>query len=106
MAEAKTAEYEILEIPIELWSDDKQDKFVAERVKIHAAATLENLPECTDEERWLAKGSFAVKRGKQKKALKLMNSFYEAEQWIKKIGEAKESIAVIDAKFKLDNDTG
>ena len=30
----------------------------------------------------------------------------EAEQWIKKIGEAKESIAVIDAKFKLDNDTG
>ena len=28
----------------------------------------------------------------------------EAEQWIKKIGEAKESIAVIDAKFKLDNE--
>ena len=28
----------------------------------------------------------------------------EAEQWVKKIGEAKESIAVIDAKFKLDKE--
>ena len=83
---------QILEIPIELWSDDKQDKFVAERVKIHAAATLENLPECTDEERWLAKGSFAVQRGKQKKALKLVNSFYEAEQWIKINGKPSDVI--------------
>lgn len=87
---------QILEIPIELWSDDKQDRFVAERIRIHAAATLENLPECTDEERWIVNGSaakrFAIKRGKQKKAVKLMTSFEEAEQWIKINGKPSDII--------------
>ena len=43
-----------LEIP--LWGFIKQTDFVQQRVAMHQAAMKGELPECTDEDRWLRKG--------------------------------------------------
>ena len=57
----------IMEIPVTLWSDEEQDEYVEGRVRLHNAAVIEaefdDLPECSDEERWARPAQFAVMKG-------------------------------------------
>lgn len=74
-------------IDIPLWSFEKQQAFVEERIHLHQQAqTLaefgEDLPECTDDERWVRGEKFAVVKMGNKKATKVFDTEAEAEKWI------------------------
>lgn len=56
---AKVKEYD-------LWPEEKVKEYIFSRLKIHRDASLENLPECSDEERWQ------------------QPSIYKAYRWMKK----------------------
>ena len=49
----------IVPIKVPLWRDERQDKFVEDRVRVH---TMENTLPCTPEERW-ARGGYSVLGG-------------------------------------------
>ena len=72
---------QVIDIP--LWSYEQQTAFVEERVRVHqeaaAAASLEHdLPECTDEERWIRGDKWAVKKRGAKRAIRVFDSEAEA----------------------------
>lgn len=82
----------IMQLPIPKWPKEARDQYVKDRVRIHQEAEFErltggNLPLCTDEERWVKNdGRFAVKKGKNKRALpgSVCDSREEAEAFIEK----------------------
>ena len=70
---------------IPLWSKEVQQRYVEKRVAIHqfAANTPDDeLPECTDEERWARSTTWAVKKKGNKKAARVLASEAEAVTWI------------------------
>lgn len=78
----------ILEVPINLWSEEDQDSYVEERVRLHKVAELEDglvpLPECTDGEMWAANEKWAVHTGPAKRATKLFDTEGEAKTFASK----------------------
>ena len=73
-------------IPIELWNDEKQDQYIAGRVKLHQDAEYErltggSLPLCSDLERWARPSTWAVKKTANKRAMRVFESKEEAEQY-------------------------
>ena len=79
---------QILVIPIKLWSFKEQEQYIKNRVQAHQEAAygiLSNQPmvECSDEERWLRGDSYAVKKKKNKRALKVFDVQADAEKFLK-----------------------
>jgi hypothetical protein len=75
-------------IPIELWDDEKQDRYIAGRVKLHQDAEFErltggSLPLCSDLERWARPGTWAVKKIVNKRAMRVFGSEEEAQKYFK-----------------------
>ena len=73
----------IAEVKIKLWSDEEQDAYVKERVRLHRVAELEKdfgLPHCTPEEQWAKPAKWAVYKGASKRA-KLFDSEDEAQEF-------------------------
>jgi hypothetical protein len=73
----------IVEIDLPVWSFEKADAYVKERLNLHLEAAMADatggaLPPCTDAERWMTEEVFAVKREGRKTAIKLYNSMEEA----------------------------
>ena len=73
-------------IPIELWSDEQQDAYIAKRIKLHQDAEFErltggSLPLCSDLERWSRSSTWAVKKIANKRAMRVFNSEEEAQQY-------------------------
>ena len=74
---------------VKLWSADEANAFMEERVRLHQAAmplslsTKENdLPECTDEERWARPDKYALKtNATSARARKLFDSDIDATTW-------------------------
>ena len=79
------------EIPVHLWADDEQDRYVEERVRAHknaeVQADFDDLPLCTNEERWAQPTKWAVHKGKNKRALKLFDVEMDAKVFA---GEAED----------------
>ena len=70
---------------IPLWSKAARQRYVEERVAIHQFAVDapdDELPECTDEERWARPTTWAVKKKGNKKAARVLASEAEAMTWI------------------------
>lgn len=62
----------VLVQPIELWTPEEQEAFLAERIKLHQEAESlsdNDLPMCTDEERWKKDDVWAVKKKGNKRAI-------------------------------------
>lgn len=81
-----SAPAQVINIP--LWSFERQQAYVEERVHIHQTAAAaaefgEDLPECTDEERWARGEKWAVMKVNNKKATKVFETESEADDWIK-----------------------
>ena len=75
-------------IPIELWDDDKQDQYIAGRVKLHQDAEFErltggSLPLCSELERWSRPSTWAVKKIANKKAMRVFDLEEEAQKYFK-----------------------
>jgi hypothetical protein len=61
----------VREVP--LWSEAKQENYIADRVQLHQWAGTKNdddLPPCTEEERWAKPNTWAVKKKGGKKAIR------------------------------------
>tara|TARA_R110002153_G_scaffold111021_2_gene252645 strand:- start:17254 stop:18171 length:918 start_codon:yes stop_codon:yes gene_type:complete len=66
----------IVFVNITLWDDDKLDSYISRRISEHQDAQVNydidgSFPLCTNDERWRKKNSWAVKKVKLKRALKV-----------------------------------
>ena len=73
----------MLEIP--LWDFEVTERFVKERLHQHQLSKMqmelgENLPQCSDAERWMSETVYAVKREGRKTAIRLFKSLDEANE--------------------------
>ena len=76
-------------IPIVLWSDAEQEKYITDRLREHGKAngqSTEEVAVCSPEERWFRPGKFAVKKVGAKKAERL---FDNKEDAVKYVGDGK-----------------
>lgn len=65
----------IMVVPVPLWPDKQQDMYVSERIQLHQDAEFnrlagEELPLCSDEERWVRGEAWAVRKNENKNAVR------------------------------------
>jgi hypothetical protein len=77
---------------VPMWDEAQVVAYITDRVLIHQAA-LETLPECSDDERWYKGTTWAVRKKKNKRATRVLNSYEEAFTW------ARENKATVSAQF-------
>jgi hypothetical protein len=71
-------------IPIRRWTEDEQDNYIRERIKIHQnAEKVSKLPLCTATERWRKEDQFAVMKSGRKSALRLLDTRQLALDYLK-----------------------
>ena len=75
----------IIDIPI--WSDQEQDDYIDGRIELHQSAafqrlTRQELPLCSDEERWRKPTKWAIKKGKNIRAVRVLNTEEEADDFL------------------------
>ena len=80
---------QVVTIPITLWTPERQEEYVLERINAHFH---DGTPPCTDDERWVKPGKFAVMKKGRKSALRLLDSKEEAEKWVVENGEGTEIV--------------
>jgi PD-(D/E)XK nuclease superfamily len=76
-------------VDIPMWDAVKTESYVRERLEEHRNAKMfadfgEELPLCSDEERWMRETVYAVKRDGRKTAIKLFKSIEEANELAEK----------------------
>ena len=76
----------VVEIPV--WSYEEQTKFIEERVSLHQDSELsallnDELPLCSDEERWKKEDTYRVMKKGRKTAVRVLPSLDDAEKYIK-----------------------
>jgi len=79
----------IIEIEIPLWDYEELEVYIHSRVESHKQASInlfmgDPLPACSDEERWLKPTTYAVKKGKNKRAVRVFDNEDEASAFLKK----------------------
>lgn len=75
----------IKKIKFPIWSNDKVEKFIADRISYHVHFPADDV--CPPDERWQSPTQFAVMSKGRKSAHKLCKTKREAEFWIKKNGK-------------------
>lgn len=78
-------------VDVALWSEDEQAAWLAERVALHQAATTaiefgEELPRCTDDERWIRASKWAVFKPGGKRATKVVDNEEDARAEAERVG--------------------
>ena len=81
-ADYPPAPIQVLDIP--MWSFDKTEAFVRQRIEMHRDSKVsadweEELPLCTEEEQWLRKTTYAVKKEGRKTAIRVFDAQSDAE---------------------------
>ena len=77
-------ETQVVMLPVPLWHPDKALEYIEERVHLHQVCEgLEDtdLPLCSSEERWERPTKYAVIKKGQKRAMRVLDSMEEAEDW-------------------------
>ena len=87
----------ILVTTLPYWSSEKTEGYIRERIRLHKEAE-ELLPLCTPDERWHKDDKFAVMKGENKGAARVLGSIVQAESYIVE-QEAKNEKLV--GKFKI-----
>ena len=86
---------QIVVVPIKLWDFEERSKYVADRVRTHQEALQDymngkDMAECTFEEMWKREDTYAVKKKKNKRALKVFEIDTDAKEFGKEKGEEYE----------------
>ena len=86
---------QIVVVPIKLWDFEERSKYVADRVRTHQEALQDymngkDMAECTFEEMWKREDTYAVKKKKNKRALKVFEIETDAKKFAKEKGEEYE----------------
>ena len=82
------APIQIVELP--MWTHEETEQFIKQRIELHRTSKVsadwnEELPLCTEEDRWQRNTTYAVKRKGQKRAIKLFASEPEASAYASEI---------------------
>lgn len=77
------APIQVLELP--LWPLERTEAYVRERIEAHRMSKVQadwgdELPPCTDDERWVRETKFAVKREGRKTAIRVFDTQQEADE--------------------------
>lgn len=77
----------VVMVDIPLWSKEERDKYIKDRISLHQNAQIQydlkdELPLCSDNDRWKKDDSWAVLKKGQKRALRVLNSKEEADKYI------------------------
>jgi hypothetical protein len=75
-----------------MWTFDRTEAFIKERVEMHRDSKVsadwgEELPPCTDEERWVRATTYAVKKDGRKTAIRVFDTQDEADALLKEMPE-------------------
>ena len=78
----------IMIVDIPMWTEQQQDEYMEERIRIHQEAELrqlsgEPLPPCSDHERWKKEDSYAVRKKTNKRALRVFSCMDDANDFVK-----------------------
>jgi len=84
------APIQIVDIP--MWTFDRTEAFIKERVEMHRDSKVnadwgEELPLCTEEERWVRQTTYAVKKDGRKTAIRVFDTQDEADALLKEMPE-------------------
>jgi len=79
-------------VDIPMWTFDRTEAFIKERVELHRDSKVsadwgEELPLCTEEERWVRQTTYAVKKDGRKTAIRVLDTQDEAEALLKEMPE-------------------
>ena len=93
--------YKTINMP--LWSEEKQLEYIKKRVAFHSECenlSDDDIPTCTKEERWTTDDSYAVYKGKNKRATKVFTDKVLAETYAQDHDMRLELRPGIDRKCK------
>jgi hypothetical protein len=76
----------IMTISVPMWSEEKAECYIDERIRLHQMAEFE-LPECSPEERWYTGDSWALMKEGRKTAVRVFSSEDEASCALVAAGE-------------------
>ena len=77
----------VVEVPINRWTEQEQDDYIKERIRLHQNALQGNkLPLCTPDERWHKPGVFALMKAGRKSSVKNSTTLEEAKNYCKEKG--------------------
>lgn len=82
------APIQVIDIP--MWSFEKAEEFIRARINLHRDAKVnsdwnEELPLCTEDERWMRDTKYAVKKEGRKTAVRVFDTEEEAEDLLKEM---------------------
>jgi hypothetical protein len=81
---------------VPLWDYDRQREYISDRVMLHWQAETEGeAPICTPEERWERPTTYAVMKGSNKKAARVLASEQAAKDWIDIAGDEKAKYDIV-----------
>ncbi|MBF0502318.1 MAG: hypothetical protein HQM09_19415 [Candidatus Riflebacteria bacterium] len=66
-----------LKIPIDLWSEERCEEYIDERIRLHQAARIK-LPECTPDEKWSRPDVWALMKEGRKTAVRVFDNDADA----------------------------
>jgi len=89
-------------IEVKLWTNEEQEEFVKERVSIHQDAEVgylisNELPICTDAERWRRKDTYRVEKKGRKSAVRVLDTQDEADKFMEGHKDEKQ-MSIVFAK--------
>jgi len=84
--------------PLDLWDDDKTEKYIKERI-LALEKGMVVMPDCTIEELWADKTTYAVKKDGTKRATKVCDSEEEALKF-------KEGFGVAESHYHIEKRPG
>ena len=90
-------------INIKRWSDQEQDQYMRDRIKLHQDAEFasfndEPLPPCSDHERWTRPTKYAAKKKTNKRALRVFDSMTEADEYLAAQGFADSNAHEVEVR--------
>jgi hypothetical protein len=82
LAQADYPKAQALGKPIPLWPHERTRAYMEERVKLHQDGIRGVFPECTEDERWHKDDKWAVRKKGNKRALRVLPSEWDAENYL------------------------
>ncbi|MGY9013690.1 MAG: hypothetical protein ACKVG9_00075 [Rhodospirillales bacterium] len=93
--EASHPKRQVQIFPVTLWTREEQENFLLKRIRLHleartAAASNQDMAECTPAERWARPTLYAVSRKDRQKAVRLCDSQEDAKAYIQTIKKDRD----------------
>jgi hypothetical protein len=84
------SQIQVIDIP--MWTFDRVEHYIKERIEMHRDSKVsadwnEELPLCTEEDRWVRETKYALKKEGRKTAIRVLDTEEEAKAMLKELPE-------------------